>query len=69
MMSILRMTINVLNVLKMVNVNILKIMMGKNIYHCILMAKERRGEKYKEVQKKTIIKQKYNDADYDDSDI
>ena len=53
----------------MVNVNILKIMMGKNIYHYILMAKERRGEKYKEVQKKTIIKQKYNDADYDDSDI
>lgn len=44
-------------------------MMGKNIYHCILMAKERRSEKYKEVQKKTIIKQKYNDADYDDSDI
>lgn len=53
----------------MVNINILKIMMGKNICHCILMTKERRGEKYKEVQKKTIIKQKYNDADYDDSDI
>ena len=54
---------------KMVNINILKIMMEKNICHCILMAKERRGEKYKEVQKKTIIKQKYNDADYDSSDI